>query len=117
IHLLGFFRRDVLMGVEVLDGTAEAHGEVRDIHMGDGPNAALACENILPSLRHAQAYWRNDAQTSDYDTPLSQQDRILLRTAVPIPLKTGIGKAKAAITPDGRGGLGCYEKRISPCGR
>jgi hypothetical protein len=72
IHLAQFFGGEVFLGLEIPHCPAEAGGKGADVERGDGPDAALAFENVLPGLGYRAAHGRHDAKTGDYDTPLGQ---------------------------------------------
>ncbi len=61
--------------VKIDDRASEASAEFRDIKGGDRPNAALACDDVLPGLPGSIAVGSNDSQSGDYD---ATRQRVLL---------------------------------------
>ena len=72
IHAPQFLRWQILLGVEIGHGAVKAHRKGADIEGLDGPDPALAGENVLPRAFHRTADGGNDAKTGDYDASLGQ---------------------------------------------
>src|SRR5690606_14319768 len=63
VHLLGFFGRQILRNIEILDFAGDLRAERRGIETADAANAGTAVYNVIPGLRYFVSDWGNNAQT------------------------------------------------------
>ena len=71
VHLALIFFRDVLLQIQVADGTAYAYGKSRGVEMGDLPDAADAGNDIAPCIHHRISDRCDQAQACDNNTALA----------------------------------------------